>query len=101
MILLLLIYFVFTLFQIPVVNSVALSINLGNKILRDSNYEQLKNERIAVLSNPTGIFSDTLEHIVDNMHNIPDLNLIAIFSPEHGFRGEKQAETGNNNMILI
>ncbi len=101
MILFLLIYFVFTLFQIPVVNSVALSINLGNKILRDSNYEQLKNERIAVLSNPTGIFSDTLEHIVDNMHNIPDLNLIAIFSPEHGFRGEKQAETGNNNMILI
>lgn len=46
-------------------------------------------------SNPTGVYDDTLVHIVDDMHEVANLTLLAIFSPEHGFRGEKQAETGD------
>lgn len=38
---------------------------LGNEVLRDSGYKQLQGHRVGILSNPTGIYMDTLEHIVD------------------------------------
>lgn len=71
---------------------------LGNSILRDDNYSILKGERIAILSNPTGIFQDTFTHIVDDMNSKSkklDFDLIMILGPEHGFRGDQQAETGD------
>ena len=75
---------------------------LGNSLLRENNFNLLNNHRIGILSNPTGVFDDTLEHIVDTIHDYqrlhassPPFELVAIFSPEHGFRGEKQAETSD------
>jgi uncharacterized protein YbbC (DUF1343 family) len=71
---------------------------LGNSILRDDNYSILKGERIAILSNPTGIFQDSFTHIVDDMNsksNQLDFDLVLILGPEHGFRGDQQAESGD------
>ena len=79
--------------------SASRSIVLGNQRLRDSGWNSIQGERVGILTNPTGIFADSLEHIVDVMANIPvtkkNFDLVAIFGPEHGFRGEKQAETGD------
>ena len=74
----------------PLVN-----VKLGNVLLRKNNYEIIKDDRIMVLSNPTGIFSHNLVHIVDDMRFNSKIDIVGIFSAEHGFRGEKQAETGD------
>jgi uncharacterized protein YbbC (DUF1343 family) len=56
--------------------------------------------RIAILTNPTGVFVDSMEHIVDVMAAEQFLDVVAVFGPEHGFRGEKQAETGDEIMYI-
>lgn len=48
----------------------------------------LKNQRIAVLSNHTGMVGD--EHLVDMLKRLK-FNVVCIFSPEHGFRGNADA----------
>ena len=48
----------------------------------------LASKRIAVLSNQTGMVGN--EHIVDLLHR-KGFNVVAIFSPEHGFRGNADA----------
>lgn len=74
--------------------SLSSRVTLGNEIIRDSNYSLLKNMTVAVLSNPSGIFQDSMQNIVDNaLEN--EVNVKLILSPEHGFRGDHQAETGD------
>lgn len=48
----------------------------------------LKDKKIAVLSNHTGMIGD--EHLVDILVK-EKINITAIFSPEHGFRGNADA----------
>jgi uncharacterized protein YbbC (DUF1343 family) len=48
----------------------------------------LKGKRVAVLSNQTGIIGNT--HIVDSLVSLK-VNIVAILSPEHGFRGDADA----------
>ncbi|MPY54290.1 exo-beta-N-acetylmuramidase NamZ family protein [Streptomyces acidicola] len=53
-------------------------------------YALLGGERVGVVTNPTGITRD-VRHIVDVMHADDRVNLVAVFGPEHGFRGTAQA----------
>lgn len=48
----------------------------------------LKNKRIAIMSNHTGMVGD--EHLLDLLLR-NKFNVVAIFSPEHGFRGDADA----------
>lgn len=48
----------------------------------------LKNKRIAIFSNHTGMVGD--KHLLDVLLE-NKLNVVAIFSPEHGFRGDADA----------
>jgi uncharacterized protein YbbC (DUF1343 family) len=54
---------------------------------------------VAILSNPTGVFQDSLVHIVDDAL-AAGVNVTCILSPEHGFRGDHQAETGDPLVYL-
>lgn len=58
--------------------------------LADSRYRQLSGQRVGVVTNPTGITQD-VRHIVDVMHADERVDLVAVFGPEHGFRGTAQA----------
>ncbi|MBO4846673.1 MAG: penicillin binding protein PBP4B [Lachnospiraceae bacterium] len=69
-------------------------------ILGDEQFDEyvplLNGKRVAVFSNQTGIVGDDLEsnkHVVDALIE-RQVNVTAIFSPEHGFRG--QADAGAN-----
>ncbi|MFV0136912.1 exo-beta-N-acetylmuramidase NamZ domain-containing protein [Streptomyces sp. HMX87] len=53
-------------------------------------YAPLDGQRVGVVTNPTGITRD-VRHIVDVMHADDRVDLIAVFGPEHGFRGTAQA----------
>lgn len=48
----------------------------------------LKGKRVAVLTNQTGIIGKT--HLVDSLVALK-INIVAILSPEHGFRGDADA----------
>lgn len=65
-------------------------VRTGFDRLAASGYSSLTGERVGVVTNPTGITQD-VRHIVDVMHADDRVNLVAVFGPEHGFRGTAQA----------
>ncbi|WP_203218049.1 exo-beta-N-acetylmuramidase NamZ family protein [Nocardia terpenica] len=56
-------------------------------------YRPVTGKMFGIIANPTAITSD-LTHEVDVMHASPQVNLTAVFGPEHGFRGTAQAGGG-------
>ena len=75
--------------------SAAPRVLLGNEVLRQSGFASLANENVAVLTNPSGLFPDTLQHIVDHLHFETNVSVSTVLAPEHGFRGDHQAESGD------
>ncbi|MFI8534389.1 exo-beta-N-acetylmuramidase NamZ domain-containing protein [Streptomyces aquilus] len=62
----------------------------GFERLAADGYALLDGRRVGIVTNPTGITRDA-RHIVDVMHADRRVNLVAVFGPEHGFRGTAQA----------
>ncbi|WP_327366472.1 exo-beta-N-acetylmuramidase NamZ family protein [Streptomyces sp. NBC_01217] len=65
-------------------------VRTGFDRLAADGYALLKGQKVGVVTNPTGITSD-VRHIIDVMHPDERVDLIAVFGPEHGFRGTAQA----------
>lgn len=62
----------------------------GFERLAADGYARLAGQRVGVVTNPTGITAEA-RHIVDVMHADERVDLVAVFGPEHGFRGTAQA----------
>ncbi|MFD3622059.1 exo-beta-N-acetylmuramidase NamZ domain-containing protein [Streptomyces sp. NPDC058676] len=62
----------------------------GFERLAADGYAQLSGQRTGIVTNPTGVTRD-VRHIVDVMHADDRVDLVAVFGPEHGFRGTAQA----------
>ncbi|MEX0602300.1 MAG: DUF1343 domain-containing protein [Bacteroidota bacterium] len=62
----------------------------GIDVLRDQRFALLRGKRVGLITNPTGLTSD-LEATVDVLYNAPGVNLVALFGPEHGVRGDVEA----------
>ncbi|MFH8466826.1 exo-beta-N-acetylmuramidase NamZ domain-containing protein [Streptomyces sp. NPDC017991] len=58
--------------------------------LAASGYALLEGRRVGIVTNPTGVTEDA-RHLVDVMHADDRVDLVAVFGPEHGFRGTAQA----------
>ncbi|MFD9162793.1 exo-beta-N-acetylmuramidase NamZ domain-containing protein [Streptomyces sp. NPDC059558] len=65
-------------------------VRTGFERLAADGYAALAGERIGVVTNPTGITADA-RHLVDVLHADERVDLVAVFGPEHGFRGTAQA----------
>ncbi|MER5310458.1 DUF1343 domain-containing protein [Streptomyces sp. NPDC002773] len=65
-------------------------VRTGFERLAADGYALLAGERVGVVTNPTGVTRDA-RHIVDVMHADERVDLVAVFGPEHGFRGTAQA----------
>ncbi|MFC0849237.1 exo-beta-N-acetylmuramidase NamZ domain-containing protein [Streptomyces noboritoensis] len=65
-------------------------VRTGFDRLADDGYRALAGRKVGVVTNPTGVTAD-VRHIVDVMHADPRVDLVAVFGPEHGFRGTAQA----------
>ena len=63
------------------------SIKMGAEVT-DAYFPLIEGERVAVMTNQTGIVGD--EHLVDMLVR-ENINVVGIFSPEHGFRGTADA----------
>ncbi|GAA1258246.1 exo-beta-N-acetylmuramidase NamZ family protein [Oryzihumus leptocrescens] len=53
-------------------------------------WSELRGQRVGIITNPTGILRDR-RSIVDEMVGSGAVNVVAVFGPEHGFRGTAQA----------
>ncbi|MGW6705237.1 exo-beta-N-acetylmuramidase NamZ family protein [Streptomyces sp. NPDC054956] len=68
----------------------AARVRTGFERLAADGYAVLAGQRVGVVTNPTGITADA-RHLVDVLHADERVDLVAVFGPEHGFRGTAQA----------
>lgn len=61
-------------------------IKLGIDVLKENNFDILKGKRVGLITNPTGVDCN-LKSTIDILFESEDVNLVALFSPEHGVRG--------------
>jgi uncharacterized protein YbbC (DUF1343 family) len=73
-------------------------VRTGLAALIESRYRILRGQRVGVIANPTSV-TTALTHEVDVMHASSDVNLVAVFGPEHGFRGTAQAGGSEGDSI--
>ncbi|MCX4802560.1 DUF1343 domain-containing protein [Streptomyces sp. NBC_01214] len=65
-------------------------VRTGFERLAADGYAALAGQKVGVVTNPTGITADA-RHLVDVLHADERVDLVAVFGPEHGFRGTAQA----------
>ena len=65
-------------------------IKLGIDVLRDNNFNILAGKRVGLITNPTGV-DNKLKSTIDILYNAENVNLVALFGPEHGVRGDTDA----------
>src|SRR4051794_3473354 len=70
--------------------SVGQRLTTGVEKLIASGYAAVSGQKVGLISNPTGVLRD-LRHEVDVMAPDDRIDLVAVFGPEHGFRGSSQA----------
>ncbi len=60
---------------------------LGIDVLARNQFASLKGRRVGLITNHTGLNSQG-ERTIDLLHAAPEVELVAIFSPEHGLQGK-------------
>lgn len=65
-------------------------VKLGIDVLRERNFDILRGKRVGLITNPTGVAGD-LKSTVDLLFKAPGVQLVALFGPEHGVRGDAEA----------
>lgn len=65
-------------------------VKTGLHVLVDRQLKDLENKRIGLITNPTGV-DKQLRSVIDILFEEKKLRLVALFSPEHGVRGDYQA----------
>ena len=70
----------FTLAQTP-------RVKLGIEVLAENNFDLLQGKRVALVTNPSGVDSK-LNSTIDILFNGEGFELVALFGPEHGIRGD-------------
>jgi len=68
-------------------------IALGLEILLEEKYSLVSGSRVGLICNPATV-DHRFRHAADLFYHHPDINLTALFGPQHGIRGETQ-----DNMI--
>jgi uncharacterized protein YbbC (DUF1343 family) len=70
-------------------------VKTGIEVLAEDDFAELAGQRVGVIANPTSVLPD-LSHEVDLMHESGKVDIVAVFGPEHGFRGVSQAGEGED-----
>lgn len=59
----------------------------GIEVLRDNGFAGLEGKRVGLVTNPSGVDS-RLKSTIDILYDAPEVNLVALYAPEHGVRGD-------------
>ncbi len=68
----------------------ATKVKLGIDVLRNKNFDILSGKRVGLITNPTGV-DNNLKSTIDILYEAENVNLVALFGPEHGVRGDTDA----------
>lgn len=73
-------------------------VKTGVEVLRQGEFECLKGKRVGLITNPTGVDSN-LKSTVDILFEADEVNLVALYGPEHGVRGDIPAGEKVENQV--
>ncbi|MCR5407500.1 MAG: DUF1343 domain-containing protein [Bacteroidales bacterium] len=62
----------------------------GIEVLESYGFEELLGKRVGLVTNPSGV-DRNLRSTIDILFQAPEVNLVALFGPEHGVRGDAYA----------
>jgi len=62
----------------------------GIEVLLEKRLDLLKGKRVGLITNPSGV-DHALVSTAERLKNAPDVQLVALYGPEHGIRGDAQA----------
>lgn len=65
-------------------------VRLGIEVFLEKHLDLVEGKRVGLITNPTGVNS-RLETSIDLFYKNPKINLVALYGPEHGVRGNAQA----------
>ena len=66
------------------------AVKTGIEVLRDSGFAGLEGRRVGLVTNPSGV-DRYLKSTIDILFEAPQVNLVALYGPEHGVRGDVYA----------
>jgi uncharacterized protein YbbC (DUF1343 family) len=82
----------------PDMDEAAFGVIPGIEVLQRTGWEILQNKRVGLVTNPTGV-DRMLTSSIDLMHNSNVVNIVALFGPEHGVRGDFSAGDHIDNQV--
>ena len=88
----------FSFLLITLHNGQTPKVKLGIEVLAESNFEVLKNKRVGLITNASGVDSKLISTI-DIINAGSGFELVALFGPEHGIRGDVDAGDKVNDDI--
>ena len=62
----------------------------GIEVLESHGFEELQGKRVGLVTNPSGV-DRRLRSTIDILFEAPEVNLVALYGPEHGVRGDAYA----------
>lgn len=65
-------------------------IKTGIEVLKEQGSDAWRASRVGLITNPTGV-DNRMKSTIDILHEAPNVNLVALYGPEHGVRGDVHA----------
>jgi len=62
-------------------------IQTGLEVLKAQNFKVLEGKRVGIVTNPTGV-DNQLRSVADILVEAANVNVVALYGPEHGIRGD-------------
>ncbi len=62
----------------------------GIEVLEGGGFQELLGKRVGLVTNPSGV-DRQLRSTIDILYDAPEVNLVALYGPEHGVRGDAYA----------
>lgn len=75
---------------LTVADAQKIRIKTGIEVLKEQGFKCLEGKRVGLITNPTGV-DNQLRSTIDILHEAPNVNLVALYGPEHGVRGDQHA----------
>lgn len=72
---------------VAVATTATAQVKTGIEVLRDNGFAQLKGKKVGLITNPTGV-DRNLKSTIDILNEAEGVELKALYSPEHGVRGD-------------
>ena len=69
---------------------VKVRIKIGVEVFLESHLDLVKGKKVGLITNPTGV-NNELKSVVDLFYRDSGINLVTLYGPEHGVRGNAQA----------